>query len=59
MKLKGFDIVVDIGSGDGYYSSRFAERCGKVVAVDSARDVFKGEYYSKDNVETVCENAWT
>ena len=59
MKLKNSDIVVDIGSGDGYYSSRFAEHCGKVMAVDSAREVFKGEYYAKDNIEAVCENACT
>lgn len=60
MKLGGDDIVVDLGSGDGYYASRFAERCGKVVAVDASSEALKSEYYRKGNIETVCADvcAW-
>ncbi|HUX41602.1 MAG TPA: methyltransferase domain-containing protein [Rectinemataceae bacterium] len=46
------DLVFDVGSGDGYYSSRFAERCGKVIAVDAYPEVFEGEFYRRANIET-------
>jgi hypothetical protein len=59
MKLTDSDVVVDVGSGDGYYSSRFAEYCKKVVALDLACEVFKSQYYSRGNIDTVCENACT
>jgi cyclopropane fatty-acyl-phospholipid synthase-like methyltransferase len=57
MKLQDSDIVVDVGSGDGYYSSRFAEHCKKVVAIDASCEVFKSQYYARSNIETVCESA--
>ncbi|MDA8426341.1 MAG: class I SAM-dependent methyltransferase [Treponema sp.] len=53
MKLGGGDTLVDLGSGDGYYSSRFAETCAKVVAVDASAEVLKSDYYRKLNIETV------
>lgn len=57
MKLRSSDVVVDVGSGDGYYSSRFAEHCKKVVALDAACEVFDSQCYSRANIETVCEDA--
>jgi SAM-dependent methyltransferase len=53
MKLDGGDTLVDLGSGDGYYSSRFAAKCAKVVAVDASSEVLKSEYYRKDNIAAV------
>ena len=52
MKPGATDLVFDVGSGDGYYSSRFAERCGKVVAIDAYPEVFEGDNYRRANIET-------
>ncbi len=54
MKLSESDILLDVGSGDGYYSSRFAEKCRKVVAIDAYCEGFSSEFYSKPNIQTVC-----
>ena len=34
MHLSTSDTLLDVGSGDGYYSSKFAEVCGNVIAID-------------------------
>ncbi len=57
MSLSGSDVVADVGSGDGYYSSRFAEACGEVVAVDEYCDGLKGGFYASPNIGTVCGDA--
>ena len=51
MKLGPADVVFDVGSGDGYYSSRFAERCGTVIAVEAYAEALEGEYYRRPNIE--------
>ena len=57
MNLSGSDVVADVGSGDGYYSSRFADVCGKVVAIDEYCDGLKEGFYARANIETVCGDA--
>ncbi|MGC8654463.1 MAG: class I SAM-dependent methyltransferase [Candidatus Kryptoniota bacterium] len=57
MNLSKLDVVLDVGSGDGYYSLRFAEQCGKVMAIDEYCDGLKGDFYAKSNIETFCEDA--
>jgi SAM-dependent methyltransferase len=57
MDLSESDVVLDVGSGDGYYTSRFAEHCGKVIAIDENCEGLKGNYYAKSNIETFCEDA--
>ncbi len=57
MNLSGADVLADVGSGDGYYSSRFADNCGKVVAIDAHCDGLKGSFYARPNIETVCGDA--
>ena len=51
MRLGPGDVVFDIGSGDGYYSSRFAESCGKVVSVEAYAEALDGPYYQHVNIE--------
>jgi tRNA A58 N-methylase Trm61 len=53
MKLSQSDVVLDAGSGDGYYSFRFAEHCAKVVAIDMRNDGFKSQFYLKPNIEAI------
>ncbi len=57
MALSTIDVVLDVGSGDGYYTSRFAEYCSKVVAIDEYCENLKSEFYSKANIDAVCEDA--
>lgn len=57
MRLSQADVVLDVGSGDGYYSSRFAEFCQRVVAIDEYCDGLKSDFYNKPNIETVCDDA--
>jgi ubiquinone/menaquinone biosynthesis C-methylase UbiE len=51
MKLGPSDVVFDIGSGDGCYSSRFAERSGKVISVEAYAEALEGAYYQRANIE--------
>ena len=51
MDLGPADVVFDIGSGDGYYSSRFADRCGAVVSVEAYAEALEGAYYRGANIE--------
>jgi SAM-dependent methyltransferase len=55
--LSKSDTLLDIGSGDGYYSSRFAELCGKVIAIDKYADVLKNHFYENPVIEVICEDA--
>ena len=57
MVLSKSDVVLDVGSGDGYYSSRFAEHSGKVIAIDEYCEGLKGDFYAKPNIETFCGDA--
>ncbi len=57
MNLTSSDIVLDVGSGDGYYTSRFSVQCKKVIAVDEYCEGFESEFYKKPNVEVLCKNA--
>lgn len=57
MKLSQTDIVLDTGSGDGYYSFRFAEHCAKVIAIDLRSDGFKSQFYLKPNIEAINADA--
>ena len=34
LKLRGDEVIADIGSGSGYFTRRFARHAGKVLAVD-------------------------
>lgn len=55
MDLKSTDVVADLGSGDGFYSSKFAEICEKVYAIDEYSESFRSEFY--DNPKIVTMNA--
>jgi len=57
MNLSKSDVVLDVGSGDGYYSFRFADHCGKVMAVDEYCEGLEGNFYAKSNIQTFCEDA--
>ncbi|NNM53741.1 MAG: hypothetical protein HKM05_03350 [Spirochaetales bacterium] len=50
------DTIYDIGSGDGHYSARLAEKAARVVAFDARPDVFQGENYQKANITAVPGN---
>jgi len=54
IQLSSNDTLLDIGSGDGYYSSRFAEICNKVIAIDNYSGAFKSKFYGNQKIETVC-----
>lgn len=57
MKLSLSDIVLDVGSGDGYYASRFSQQCGNVIAIDAYCEGLKSAFYSRANIVTVCSDA--
>ena len=48
--------IYDIGSGDGHYSARFAEKADVVMAFDARPEVFQGENYQKPNIKSVAGN---
>ena len=50
------DTIYDIGSGDGHYSARFAEKSRQVFAFDARPEVFQGENYQKSNITAVPGN---
>ncbi|MGB9682059.1 MAG: rRNA adenine N-6-methyltransferase family protein [bacterium] len=50
LKLSNEDVVFDIGSGDGLYSSEFAKRCKKVIAIDKDGRNFQNEYYLDERI---------
>ncbi len=56
LKSTGFtkeDVVFDIGSGDGFYSSLFAKKAKKVIAIEAYKQNFEEPYYSEPNIEKV------
>lgn len=57
MPLSTSDTLLDVGSGDGYYSSKFAEVCGKVIAIDQYADGSKNDFYANPSIEFICEDA--
>jgi SAM-dependent methyltransferase len=57
MHLSTSDTVLDVGSGDGYYSSKFAEVCGNVIAIDQYADSSKNDFYAKPSIEFIREDA--
>ncbi len=56
MNLSKNDVVFDIGSGDGFYSSKFADLSKKVYSIDEFEDNFQSEYYLKNNITTIPQN---
>ncbi len=57
MHLSTSDTLLDVGSGDGYYSSKFAELCNKVIAIDQYTDGSKSVFYANSSIEFICEDA--
>ncbi len=57
MHLSTSDTLLDVGSGDGYYSSKFAEVCGNVIAIDQYADGSKNDFYANLSIEFICEDA--
>ncbi len=57
MQLSTSDTLLDVGSGDGYYSSKFAELCSKVIAIDQYADGSKSVFYANPSIEFICEDA--
>ena len=59
MNLSKEDVVFDIGSGDGFYSSKFADSSKEVFSLDEYEKNFESEHYSKENItaisKSVCE----
>ena len=51
--LSSSDVLLDVGSGDGYYSSKFAERCAKVMAIDQQMDEKNMHRYSNPLIELI------
>lgn len=51
------DILLDVGSGDGYYSAKFAERCAKVIAIDQQMNDTRSQWYANTSIEFVNEDA--
>ncbi len=50
MNLSKEDTIFDIGAGDGFYSSKFADLCKKVVSIEAYGKNFEGELYAEDNI---------
>lgn len=57
MHLTISDTLLDVGSGDGFYSSKFVEICGKVIAIDQYTDGSKNDFYANPSIEFICEDA--
>jgi len=57
--LKADDIIFDIGSGDGFYSSEFSKVCKAVFAIDEYEKNFESKHYESQNItkipESICE----
>jgi len=61
MKINKKDNLLDVGSGDGYWTNQFASIAGNVVGVDPDQNLLEmaREHYSKSNLcfdEGVAEN---
>ena len=56
MSLTKENIVFDIGSGDGFYSSLFAKKAKKVIAIDSYKMNFEDPNYSESNIERIYQD---
>ncbi len=57
MKLTPNDTVIDVGSGDGFYSNEFSKVCKQVFSVDKNCKNFESDLYSNSNIITICVNA--
>ncbi|MBB3186510.1 rRNA adenine N-6-methyltransferase family protein [Microbacter margulisiae] len=53
MNLTPADSLIDVGSGDGYYSSKFAEHCEKVLAIELFSASFDSAFYKNPNITTL------
>lgn len=56
MHLSSSDILLDVGSGEGFYSSKFAELCNKVIAIDEHNDVSMNQFYGNSSIQFICED---
>ncbi|MGC9151930.1 MAG: rRNA adenine N-6-methyltransferase family protein [Microbacter sp.] len=57
ISISSSDILLDIGSGDGFYSSKFTDRCAKVIAIDQHVDVTNNRWYDNPFIEVVAGDA--
>ncbi len=57
MKLTSSDIVIDVGSGDGFYSNEFSKVCKQVFSIDEYCKNFESGFYSSSNITTICIDA--
>lgn len=57
MNLTLNDIVIDVGSGDGFYSNEFSKVCKQVFSVDEYCKNFESDFYSNSNITTICIDA--
>ncbi|MGC8590167.1 MAG: hypothetical protein ACP5LY_06150, partial [Athalassotoga sp.] len=46
MQLEMNDVVFDVGSGDGFYSSEFAKVCKAVFSIDEYEKNFESQNYA-------------
>ncbi len=59
MQLEMNDVVFDVGSGDGFYSSEFAKVCKAVFSIDEYEKNFESQNYANEKIkkisQSVCE----
>lgn len=59
MHLEANDVIFDVGSGDGFYSSEFARICKAVFAIDEYEKNFDDKNYGNEKIkkipQSVCE----
>lgn len=51
LNLNSYDVIFDVGSGDGFYAANFAKIANKVYAIDEYEDNFKDPNYSNSRIE--------
>lgn len=56
LEIKSGDIVLDVGCGDGFWTSRMARNCGRIVGVDPNRKVVEQgrAFHGLSNVTYMC-----
>jgi SAM-dependent methyltransferase len=59
LEVKPSDIVLDVGCGDGFWTSRIARNCSHIVGVDPNRKVLENgrEFHGLSNVTYMCAAA--
>jgi len=59
LALSSTDHVLDVGSGDGFWTARFAAHCAKITGLDPDERMleYARTLYDRPNVEYVCGNA--